>query len=62
MWLDLIKNNKNYLPHKIVALNKICAGDYKKVTKKRNIYLNRKDKKTNIFLNLRKNKKKAKKK
>ena len=49
MWLDLIKNNKNYLPHKIVALNKICAGDYKKVTKKRNIYLNRKIKKQIFF-------------
>ena len=42
MWLDLIKNNKNYLPHKIVALNRLCFRDYKNVTKINNIYLNKK--------------------
>ena len=58
MWLDLIKNNKSYLPHKIVALNKLCFKDYKNVTKISNIHLNKKKRKFKFSINLNKNSKK----
>jgi len=61
MWLDLIKHNLNYLPHKIVALNEVCAKDYKYVTKKKAIYLNQRNKKLSFALRLKKNKNKEKK-
>ena len=56
MWLDLIKYNKNYLPHKIVALNKFCSRDYQDVTKINNIYLNKKRGKFRFSINLNKKK------
>ena len=45
-----IKNNKSYLPHKIVALNKLCFKDYKNVTKISNIHLNKKKEEFSINL------------
>ena len=48
MWLDIIKSNKKYLPHKIIALNKFCLRDYKKKIKISNIYLNKRIKKTKL--------------
>tara|TARA_E500000178_G_scaffold12714_1_gene12239 strand:- start:9586 stop:11124 length:1539 start_codon:yes stop_codon:yes gene_type:complete len=54
MWLDLIKDNKKYLPNKIIALNKVCAEDYKRITKKYNVYLNKKEKNFKFTLKIKK--------
>ena len=37
MWFDLIRllsSKKNYFPNKVIALNDLCAQDYKKKTNK----------------------------
>ena len=60
MWLDLIKHNKSYLPHKIIALNKFCFRDYKYLIKKNVINLNKKRRKFKFPININKNYKKKK--
>lgn len=57
MWLDLIKSNKKYLPHKIIALNKLCARDYKYKIKDNIVFLKNKEKKLFFPIQIKKNKK-----
>ena len=45
MWLDVVFNSRmkdKYIPSKVIAYNKNCAVDYKKVLVKSNILLNKK--------------------
>ncbi len=57
MWLDIVKSNKRYLPHKIIALNKFCLRDYKKKIDTNNIYLSKTTKKLNLQIDSMQNKK-----